>query len=119
MVDTQPECQARADDAGGMICDRCALAFDVGDTPPQCLPLNFRRMRAAMINEAERIEMSAGAAVQAGFRKFRDQAALQTAQELRGGARLVDRCLGDREIMNRLARPASKPQPKTATADTE
>ena len=108
--DLKQECQLKPDAAGGMTCDRCAVGCDVGDTPPACLPLTFRRMRASVLAEAERIEASAGAAVANGFRKYRDKGALQSALELRKLADLTDRCTADRHILDRLARPASKPQ---------
>lgn len=108
------ECEARPI-AAAMVCDRCALAWDVGDTPPACVPLTFARMRAAAVTEAELIEGSAGAAVAAGFRQYRHQTTLKRSLELHGVVRLIDRCLNDREILSRLARTASKP--KTTTAD--
>jgi hypothetical protein len=114
----QPECQLKPDGAGGMTCARCAVACDIGDTPPACLKLTFSRMRASVIAEAERIEASSRAAVAAGFRRYRDKAALQTSLELHKLAELIDRCTSDSQFMSRMARTASKPK-ENNTAETQ
>jgi len=115
----KPECQAKPDTCGAMTCERCAVAWDIGDTPAACTPLTFRRMRASVLSEADRIEASAGAAVKNGFRKYRDKAALQSAAELRKLAELTDRCTSDKTILDRLARSASKPNNNNEAAKAQ
>jgi hypothetical protein len=88
-------------------CERCGLAWDDGDKPPACLPMTFARMRDAALTEAERIESSQDALVMntptsPPLRTYRYQPALKHAQELRACAKLIDRVVADRDILDRL-----------------
>jgi hypothetical protein len=91
----------------GWECERCGLAWDDGDAPPACLPMTFARMRDAALTEAERIESSQDALVMntptsPPIRTYRYQPMLRRAQELRACAKLIDRVVADREIIDRL-----------------
>jgi hypothetical protein len=91
----------------GWECERCGLAWDEGDKAPACLPMTFARMRDAALTEAERIEQSQDALVMntptsPPIRTYRYQPQLKRAQELRACAKLIDRVVADREILDRL-----------------
>jgi hypothetical protein len=88
--------------ADGFECERCAFGWDDGETPPTCSPLTLARLKAAAIEEAERIEASQRALIAAGDRKRRYVPAVKRALELRALARLVERVDGDREFKARL-----------------
>jgi hypothetical protein len=85
------ECAAIKQADGRTACERCALAWDDGDTRPPCSPLTYARLALAAIAEAERIEQSQDALIECGSRKFRYQPALARALELRKLASLVDK----------------------------
>jgi hypothetical protein len=77
--------------AGGWECQRCALAWDDGDTAPPCEPLTYARLIDACTGEAERLEQSQRA-LTAGpepINKFRNQAMLKRACELRAMQTLI------------------------------
>ena len=93
--------------SSGWECERCGLAWDDGDTPPACLPMTFARMRDAALSEAERIETSQDVLVMdtpssPPIRTYRYQPMLKRAQELRACAKLIDRIVADREILDLL-----------------
>lgn len=76
-------------------CEKCALAWDYGDKAPACLTLTYARLKAAALEEAERIEQSQRALTLVndtpGLRRFRYQPELKRAMELKALARLVDK----------------------------
>lgn len=92
---TKPACVALKLSDSTWECEKCALAWDDGDTRPDCQKLTYARLAAAALEEAERIEQSQRALVLVnatpGLRRFRHQGELKRAMELRAVARMVDR----------------------------
>jgi hypothetical protein len=85
-------------------CLRCALAWDDGDMAPACEPLTYPRLAAAALAEAALLEEAASLSTRGDPNdpdplkrpvcRFRDQAALKRAMEMRALARMVGRAKG-------------------------
>jgi hypothetical protein len=79
--------------AEGWECEKCALAWDEGDTKPACATLTYTRLAIALDAEAASIEASQRALVEPPdpIRKFRVQKRLQRACELRAAVKIINR----------------------------
>lgn len=90
-------------------CDRCGLAWHVGDPAPPCKPMNFEALHKVLLGEVFALEGSHRAIVQ----MMRDDVApadpvapLKRAAALRFVLLLIDRCAGSKAIVGELGRIA-------------